>query len=228
MTTRKLSPLSKPIEVPIIVSRNGIAKTTSLDVARCFEKTHFHVLRDIEALECSDDFRKSNFGCTYYKAENNRKKYKMYEMTRDGWTLLVMGFTGKKAIRWKEKYIAAFNRMERRLTRQPKAVHPDPPLGEADLFMAVQEGIRGTLKCLAHFDDVSLKTLYRIYSLRKIGMSQRETARICRVTRDRVRLLEQRMKGLDLELPSSPSEVDRGFRDMFESALTGRLIRRKL
>lgn len=50
-----------------------------------------------------------------YKAPGNRKSYKCYELTRDGFCLLVMGFTGQKALEWKLKYIEAFNQMEQQL-----------------------------------------------------------------------------------------------------------------
>jgi anti-repressor protein len=76
------------------------------------------VLRDIEALDCSPEFRKPNFGLSYYyndKSSNPDKKYKKYEITKDGFTFLVMGYTGKKAAKFKEDYIAKFNSMERAL-----------------------------------------------------------------------------------------------------------------
>lgn len=67
--------------------------TTSLKVAEVFGKNHFHVMRDIEALECSADFRESNFGFYSFKPEGAKRSYPMYLMTRDGFTFLAMGFT---------------------------------------------------------------------------------------------------------------------------------------
>lgn len=84
---------------------------TSLDVAETFGKEHFHVLRDIERMECSRQFRESNFGFSSYKSLQN-KDMPMYIMTRDGFTLLVMGYTGELAIKFKEAYIKQFNAME--------------------------------------------------------------------------------------------------------------------
>lgn len=90
------------------------AGCTSLDVAETFEKEHFHVLRNIEKLACSEEFRESNFGLSYYRSAQN-KSLPMYCMTRDGFTLLVMGYTGELAMKFKEGYIRQFNAMEAEL-----------------------------------------------------------------------------------------------------------------
>lgn len=89
----------------------------SLDVADRFEKQHNNVLRSIEALECSADFRALNFERSSYSTAQN-KAAPLYKMTRDGFSLLVMGFTGVKAMFWKERYIQAFNMMEAELLRR--------------------------------------------------------------------------------------------------------------
>lgn len=93
-----------------------VLTTTSRDVAEVFGKEHKNVLRDIETLQCSEDFRKLNFEPTSYTDSWN-KKQKEYIMTRDGFTLLVMGYTGEKAMQFKEAYIKAFNEMEKELKR---------------------------------------------------------------------------------------------------------------
>lgn len=84
---------------------------TSLDVAETFGKDHRHVLRDIRELGCSDEFRASNFGQSSYINEQN-KTQPMVVMTRDGFTILVMGYTGELAMKFKEAYIKQFNAME--------------------------------------------------------------------------------------------------------------------
>lgn len=94
-----------------------ILTTTSRNVAEVFGKEHFNVLRDIENLGCSEDFRKLNFEVSEYKVDGNNKTYHEYIMTRDGFTLLVMGYTGEKAMQFKEAYIKAFNEMEKELKR---------------------------------------------------------------------------------------------------------------
>ncbi len=88
--------------------------TTSLAVSNHFSKKHKHVLEAIERLECSREFREPNFRPTSYITSQG-KKLPMYEITRDGFMFLCMGFTGAAAARWKEKYIIAFNTLEQSL-----------------------------------------------------------------------------------------------------------------
>lgn len=94
--------------------------TTSLKVAEVFEKRHDHVLESIRDLIGQIEgipkigetplFQEST-----YINEQNKQEYPMYLMNRDGFSLLVMGFTGKKALQWKLAYIQAFNQMESKL-----------------------------------------------------------------------------------------------------------------
>ena len=90
---------------------NNTVKTTSMKVAEAFGKRHTHVTEKIRSLDCSSDFRSANFSAHPYINEQNGEKYTLYEMTKDGFMFLVMGFTGKKAARVKEAYINAFNMM---------------------------------------------------------------------------------------------------------------------
>ena len=87
---------------------------TSLDVAETFGKEHKHVLRDIRELRCSEEFLVSNFGLSHYETAQG-KSQPMYIMTRDGFTLLVMGYIGDVAMKFKEAYIKQFNAMEKAL-----------------------------------------------------------------------------------------------------------------
>lgn len=80
--------------------------TTSLKVAEHFEKEHKNVLQAIENL-VAENSAANFFILTTYR--NRGKEYPMYEMDRDGFSLLAMGFTGEKALRWKLDYIKAFN-----------------------------------------------------------------------------------------------------------------------
>jgi Rha family phage regulatory protein len=106
---------------------NGHATTTSLQVAEHFRKAHYRVLRAIDNLECSPEFRSANFGEALNVIEQTNggtTEYRSYTLTRDGFVFLCMGFTGKEAAQWKEKYIAAFNAMEAKLK------HPVSPAPE--------------------------------------------------------------------------------------------------
>ncbi|MNC21292.1 Phage regulatory protein Rha [compost metagenome] len=95
----------------LVFIENGKTVTDSLTVAEVFGKDHKHVLRDIKTLECSEEFNKSNFGLIDYKDSRNRNQQK-YIISQDGFSFLVMGYTGKEAARFKEMYINEFNRMK--------------------------------------------------------------------------------------------------------------------
>jgi len=99
----------------IVKNADGEMFTTSLIIAQAFEKDHKNVLRDIENLECSEEFRRLNFEHTPYVHPQNGQTYPAYRITRDGFAFLAMGFTGKKAAAWKEKFLEAFNAMEKQL-----------------------------------------------------------------------------------------------------------------
>jgi len=101
----------------------GKHEYTSLDVAKRFNKRHDNVLRDIKRIrrDCSDKFWRLNFeesSRTIKTGNGTVREFPMYRMTRDGFTVLVMGFTGKEAARWKELYIRAFNKMEEELKKR--------------------------------------------------------------------------------------------------------------
>jgi anti-repressor protein len=92
----------------IITSDGGKTITTSLLVATTFGKNHKEVLRDLESLNCSNEFNQRNFALISYTDSMNRKQ-KAYEITKDGFSFLVMGYKGPKAGKFKEDYINAFN-----------------------------------------------------------------------------------------------------------------------
>ena len=99
----------------VIQSSKGNEVTTSLIVAEVFKKEHSKVLRDIENLSCSEEFRVANFGEGSFQNSKTGQLHKMYEMIKDGFTFLVMGYTGKTAAKFKEDFINAFNTMEKQL-----------------------------------------------------------------------------------------------------------------
>lgn len=101
----------------LVSIQNNQVVTTSLQIADAFGKLHNEVLKSIRALECSELFRAGNFTLSCYTRKNGNvtKSYPMYYLTRDGFTFLAMGFTGKIAARFKEAYINAFNEMKNKL-----------------------------------------------------------------------------------------------------------------
>lgn len=95
----------------LVVMENNKAMVSSVDVAANFGKVHAKIVRDVENLHCSEDFKVANFGKYSFTNKMNRT-FSGYMMTRDGFAFLCMGFTGAKAAEWKEKYIEAFNKLE--------------------------------------------------------------------------------------------------------------------
>ncbi|CAI8787592.1 Phage regulatory protein [Pseudomonas sp. IT-P253] len=103
-----------------VEARNGEAFTSTQQVAAAFEKLHNHVIAKVRSLECSAQFLTDNFSSVQFEHRGNT--YEAFEMTKDGFMFLVMGFTGKKAAAIKEGYISAFNWMAERLGLSSKAL----------------------------------------------------------------------------------------------------------
>lgn len=97
--------------------QNQQIKTNSLKVAEAFGRRHTNVLRAIETLECAKSFNALNFELVEYTDAKGESR-PMYEMTKDGWMFLVMGFTGEKAAQIKIAFINAFNAMATLLQNQ--------------------------------------------------------------------------------------------------------------
>lgn len=110
------------LEKLVQVQNNQIV-VSSRQVAEHFDKQHKHVLKAIENIKAENSAVTSMFCETTYTAGTG-KAYKEYFMNRDGFSLLAMGFTGKKALEWKLKYIQAFNEMETKLKQNVIAL-PD-------------------------------------------------------------------------------------------------------
>lgn len=104
----------------LVTLDNGEAWTTSLLIAEKFGKRHADVRRAVEKLECSAEFSERNFALTSAEVAQPNGGFRavpMYRISRDGFSFLAMGFTGRAAAAWKEKFIDAFNRLERELRR---------------------------------------------------------------------------------------------------------------
>ena len=111
-----------PIPFIDVHQNNGVLVTTSRCVAQVFEKNHRDVLRDIRGILESNpdkDFGLRNFAQSSYRNEQNKEQPE-FLITRDGTMLLVMGYTGPKAMMLKTAYIKRFNEMEAVLKTQKK------------------------------------------------------------------------------------------------------------
>lgn len=109
----------------LVIVNDGKATTTSLKVAEYFGKQHKDVIRSVDnLLKDQDVFARRNFALSDYQDSTGRT-LPMYKMDRDGFTLLAMGFTGKKALTFKMNYIDAFNKAEDALKTSLPVIH-DP------------------------------------------------------------------------------------------------------
>lgn len=108
------------METLVKVENNQIV-TDSRSVAEHFGKQHKDVLRAIENLVRGDQRKIAPMFYETTMPDSYGRQQKAYFMNRDGFSLLVMGFTGAKALEWKLKYIEAFNGMERKLKETPMA-----------------------------------------------------------------------------------------------------------
>ena len=122
---------NKEIECVKLSNQNGQVVVSSRLIAKDFEKQHKHVLDSIEEIKKGVAEKSADlFIESQYQHPQNKQWYKEYLMTRDGFTVLAMGFNGTKALQWKLKYIEAFNQMEEALKEQRK------PTSAIDVFEA--------------------------------------------------------------------------------------------
>ena len=123
--TGATKPASSEVSIQLIA---GQPMTTSLDVAEHFGKRHDNVIKAIRALEIPAEVHALNFEEMTHRVSIGNgatREEKAFRITRDGFTLLCMGFTGKEAMRWKVAYINAFNQMEQALREPAPQVLPD-------------------------------------------------------------------------------------------------------
>ncbi|SFG10113.1 Rha family transcriptional regulator [Sporolactobacillus nakayamae] len=94
----------------LVYQKNSAIVTDSLTIAKVFQKRHDKVLRDIKNLSCSEQFKVLNFGESSYFNKQGRKM-PLYIIKENGFYILAMGYTGDKAMAFKEQYINEFQRM---------------------------------------------------------------------------------------------------------------------
>ncbi|MCW5959292.1 MAG: Rha family transcriptional regulator [Pyrinomonadaceae bacterium] len=101
---------------PKLTVKNGNVYATSIDIAKYFQRGHREVLRAIRNIlqHLSEEFLRLNFQ-PVYGAKLHHKRTEIYQLTKDGFAMIALGFTGEKAIKFREAYITAFNEMEAKL-----------------------------------------------------------------------------------------------------------------
>ena len=136
-------------EIINLTNHNGQIVVSSREVAERFEKMHKHVLDNIREIKAS--VSTAEFSALFFEHEykaSNGKINPEYLMTRDGFSLLAMSFTGKEAMQWKFKYINAFNRMEAELKKTQASYQIDDPIARAERWIEEQREKQAALLAL--------------------------------------------------------------------------------
>ena len=149
----------------LVIMKNQQAVTTSLQVAETFNKNHRDVLAAIDDLK---EGVAENYADLFYEDSyihpQNKQKYRQIIMNRDGFTLLAMGFTGQKALKFKLKYIEAFNQMEELLKTQSNL-----PMNNTELLLeAALKHERGLTLVNQRLDKLETETTINRSQQRKI------------------------------------------------------------
>ena len=192
--------------------------TTSLAVSQHFNKKHQHILEAIRNLECSPEFGASNFRLSSYTTSQG-KQLPMYEITRDGFSFLCMGFTGAQAAAWKEKYIAAFNALEAR--QQPPADRLETHMAQLAAGMntlLAQNRMVHKYIALLEMNQKGRRRIKRedeaiILRLRDEGLSQADIARLLRISATAVNRI------IHGEYRFSDSPAGKGISELLEEML---------
>lgn len=227
---REVENIAKELE---ITDENGQFMVSSLVVAQRFEKQHKHVLEAIQKIidSCPSEFTEPNFRPSEY-SDSTGRALPSYNLTRTGFSMLAMGFTGKKAFEWRITYIDAFDKMESALLdklqrqvaltekkvaalkeggRKLKIIHQDltahlesfAPYGPDKLAKI----LRGYLAYWAHVDNISLNVAEKIL-LTTMGFTDwSETGHSYASCRDFISKLINKVPTPDLE-KSSPAQHD--------------------
>ena len=178
-------------------------------VAYHFKRNHRDVLRDIRKLrtKCPELFYQRNFALVEY-ADSKGEKRPAYLLTRDGFSLLVMGFTGAEAVKWKLRYIEAFNALEAAaLDRQTELAREAGYMQGREETLALpavkKERQAGYLAGMKEGEKLQkrrdgLRQLMRIRAYREKGLTQAEIGRILGISRDAVkrRMMRAREMGV--------------------------------
>ena len=200
------------------------AVCSSLDVSDCFGKRHDNVLRMIGGLLKNEETQKM-FKKSYYVDSQNKQQYPMYLMNRDGFSLLVMGFTGKKALDWKLKYINAFNQMEKIIReRQSQSWIESRSVGKLSR-KAETDVLKQLVEYAKRQGSEHADMLYMTYSKlanKAVGVTDRETAttqQLMNLSFVENIILNMVQDGIQQELPYK--EIYRNVKDRL--AVVGRL-----
>ena len=148
----------------LVEIRENQVVVTSRQVAERFGKNHRDVLESIASITKAENSALVFFHRSTYRVPGNFKKYPEYIMNKDGFSLLAMGFTGRKALQWKLKYIEAFNKMEEALKHPKPKQRWLPPLPKCKYFNSVPCMTLADLEFVTGFNHAeALRSLKRYY-----------------------------------------------------------------
>jgi len=167
------------------LDKKEVTVVTSLDVAETFEKEHKHVLEDIRRI--GDTLSTAEFSALFYESTykaSNGKSNPLYYMNRDGFTLLVMGYNGEKAMRFKLAYIRQFNAMENALVGKIKEREKGIAVRQAltNALQQSQENERMHGHAYSTYTNAIYKALFKLNAnqLReKYGVGKNDNLRDC-------------------------------------------------
>lgn len=158
----------------LVEIRDNQVVVSSRQVAEYFGKEHRNILRDIEDIIIQGgmlNFEHTQmFHKTTYINEQNKQQYPMYLMNKDGFSLLVMGFTGKEALKWKIKYIEAFNDMEQYL-KQLQVSNVDKKIIDCKYDEVQMEKSKLWLKLADKVDIKEYKQMAKSYAFNTLAGS---------------------------------------------------------
>lgn len=180
------------------VTAEGQPAVRSDIVAYHFNRNHKDVLRDLRKLraKCPESFYGRNFAPVDYRDAKGEKR-RAYLLTRDGFTLLVMGFTGANAVKWKIRYIEAFNALEAAVREDHASLAREAGyrqgLDEGQSFTVVEAqrkaaylaGLREADRIWRH--NNSPRALRRLVELRRMGCTWREIGKIVGISEQAAR-----------------------------------------
>lgn len=172
----------EPTHTALVVCQGDtVPRVSTLTIAKTFKKDHAYVLKRVKALltDCPTGFSQVNFALADYYDDQNKPRPN-YLLTRDAFSLLVMGFTGPEALRWKLRYIEAFNEMERELLGQRLLSAPE---GRA----LIGQG----LKLARRLTPDRRREMKRAVHYKALGLSNSEIGRLMNCGREKVRGLLQ-------------------------------------
>ncbi|GAB6037649.1 hypothetical protein JCM15519_38580 [Fundidesulfovibrio butyratiphilus] len=166
----------------------------SVELAQHFGLQHKHVLRDIDGLrkKLPASFTEPNFGPSEYRDSTGRT-LPAFLLTRDAFTLLVMGWNSQRAIEWKLKYIEAFNALERAALENARQQALE------DAATARREGVAVGARAVLAVSPERLQAFRRVVRYKRMGLSTSEVAKLMDMGATTVRMWARKARTLGLE-----------------------------